>query len=345
MNIFFIAGEIIVLQNRWLLCSFLFVGLAVPAFGQDAVDLKWKFEKGKTFYQKMTTDTKQEMTVMGMKINQTQKQTFVFSWTPAEEKEGKWTIKQKIEALQMEIQIGGTPINYDSTKETGAGNPLSDFFKALIGAEFTLTIDKDMKVSNIDGQEEFLKKLTNTNQNMETLLKQILSKEALKQMADPAFAVVPGKPVKKGDTWERQSKLNMGPIGSYESTYKYTYEGQDAKDKNIANIKVDTTLKYVPPGAGASSNLPFKIVSADLKSEGGAGNIKFDIEKGRVNSSDSTLKLKGKLSIDISGMVSEVELNQEQTTKVETSDTNPAAKAGDKPAEKPADKPADKKPG
>ncbi|HEV3204228.1 MAG TPA: DUF6263 family protein, partial [Gemmataceae bacterium] len=221
-------------------------------------------------------------------------------------------------------------------------NPLSDFFKALVGAEFTLTIDKDMKVSKIDGREEFLKKLTNTNQTMEPLLKQILSEEALKQMADPAFAVIPGKPVKKGDTWEKPSKLNMGPIGSYESIYKFTYEGQDEKDKNLAKIKVETTLKYVPPASGAASGLPFKIVSADLKSENASGTILFDKEKGRLVSTDSTLKLKGKLTIDISGMTSEVELNQEQTTKVKTSDTNPVAKPAEKPADKPPDKGTDK---
>ena len=100
------------LHSRWLVALVL-VGLGMPAFGQDAVELKWKFEKGKKFYQEMTTQTKQEMTVMGQKIDQTQKQTFVFSWEPLEfnEKDKTWKIKQKIEQVKMEIQIGGTPIS------------------------------------------------------------------------------------------------------------------------------------------------------------------------------------------------------------------------------------------
>ena len=113
-----------------------------------------------------------------------------------------------------------------------------------------------MKVTKIEGREEFIKKLQQANPQMEPLLKQILSDDALKQMSDPAFGVVPGKPVKKGDTWERKSTLNMGPIGTYDTTYKYTDEGRDEKDKNLVKIKVDTNLKYKPPGAGAAPGSP-----------------------------------------------------------------------------------------
>ena len=326
--------ELAVLKCRWLAVTLMLV-IAAPAFGQE-VDIKWKFEKGKTFYQEMTTESKQTMKVMGIEINQTQKQTFFFSWTPdsQDEKDGSWRIKQKIEGVQMDLQISGTQITYDSFKEaTAANNPLADFFKALIGAEFVLTLGKDMKVTKVEGKDEFLKKLTNVNQQMEPLLKQILSEEALKQMSDPTFAMIPDKPVKAGDTWKRTSRLNMGPIGTYESNMTYTFEGLDEKDKNLAKIKVVTDLKYVAPtGPAGAAALPFKIVNADLKTKDATGTILFDVEKGRLQSSDAALTLEGKLNIDVSGMTSEVELNQKQTTKVKTLDSLPK---GDKPAEAP----------
>jgi hypothetical protein len=58
-------------------------------------ELKWKFEKGKAFYQKMTTTTEQTMKVMNNDVKQTQKQTFYFSWTPVEQKGDTWILKQK----------------------------------------------------------------------------------------------------------------------------------------------------------------------------------------------------------------------------------------------------------
>jgi hypothetical protein len=311
-----------VLQRRWLVAFVVLVGSAFPAFGQDTVDLKWKFEKDKPFYQTMTTETKQSMKVMGMDIGQTQTQTFVFSWTPKEQdKDKNWIVTQKIEGVRMEIEIGGNRINYDSmAKDSATGNPLADFFKALIGSEFKLTISPDMKVLKIEGRDEFIKKLVSANQQMEPLLKQILSEEALKEMADPAFAAVPAKPVKKGESWTKESKLNMGPIGSYDMKYTYTYEGKDGK---LDKIKTSTDMKYIPPTAAAAGVLPFQIESADLKSKEASGTVLFNSELGRVESNEMNVKLDGKLTIAIGGMKTDVDLSQTQKTTVKTSSENP----------------------
>src|SRR5262249_48168084 len=165
--------------------------------------------------------------------------------------------------------------------------------------------------SKIEGRDEFVKKLIATNQQMEPLLKQILGDEALKQMADPAFAVVPNKAVKKGESWTKSSKVAMGPIGTYDTEYKYTYEGKDGK---LDKIKIDTTLKYSAPTGDTGAVLPFKIKAADLKSSNATGTVLFDSEKGRVDSTNQSLKLDGKLTIDIGGQATDVELSQTQTT-------------------------------
>jgi hypothetical protein len=331
VHVLVVVEEIAVVQCRSFVALVLLVGLGTPALGQETT-LKWNFQKGKAFYQEMTTDTKQTMQVMGMEITQNQKQTFIFSWTPQDQKDGNWVIKQKIEGVKMDIEIGGNKISFDSTKDTGAANPLSDFFKALVGSEFTLTLSPKMTVTDIKGRQEFVDKLIKANQQMEPLLKQILSEQALKQMADPTFAILKTNdkgpaPVKKGDTWERTSQLDMGPIGKYDTTYKYTYEGKEGNSK-LDKISVATTLTYTAPGENSPGGLPFKIKSADLKSKDGTGTILFDNDKGRLASSEMNLKLNGKLSIEIGGMTTDVTLDQTQKTTVRTSDDNPAKKAG-----------------
>jgi Family of unknown function (DUF6263) len=295
-----------------------------PADG-GKVSLKWKLEKGKSFYQKMTTKTDQNMKILNSEPKQTQNQTFYFSWTPVEQKGDEWTIKQKIEGVTMEIDIGGTKINYDSTKDTTANNPLGEFFKALVGSEFTVTLNtKDQKVTKIEGREEFVKKLGQANPNMQALLGQILSEQSLREMAEPTFASVPNKEVAKGDKWTKENTLDMGPIGKYTNNYTYTFEGPEGK---LDKIKVDATLKYVPPDEKSSAaGLPFKIKSADLKSTGGSGSVMFDPEKGRVDRSNFKLDLNGDLNIEIGGQTTKVELKQTQETTVETSDTNPLQK-------------------
>lgn len=301
--------------------------------GGDKALLKWKFENNTPFFQKMVTETKQTMKVQNQDVNQTQKQTFYFSWTPQKKEGDSWIIKQKIEGVAMDIDIGNQKITYDSTKgkDAGGNNPLGEFFNALKDSEFTITLNtKDMKVTKVEGRDEFLKKLVQANPQMKPLLEQILSEKALIEMAEPTFAAIPGKEEAKGDTWKRESILDMGPIGKYENSYTYTFEG---KEKNLEKIKVDTTLKYKEPGeapAGqGNAGLPFKIKTADLKSSSATGVILFDPEKGWISKSDMKLDLNGKLGIEIGGQTTDVNLTQTQTSSVETSDKSLLpAKAG-----------------
>jgi Family of unknown function (DUF6263) len=348
-----LEDEIVPRRRYWLLAALLLViGLSAPITAQDSkdkappakdkdkaapvapaapagdkVELKWKFEKDKPFFQEMTTQTQQDMQVMGMPVKQSQDQTFFFSWQFKEEDKDKNTvITQKIEGVKLTINVAGNPITFDSSLPTGQNTALGEFFRALVGTEFRLTLDKDNKVIDIKGREEFLKKLTAANQTMEPLLKAILTEEALKQMADPTFGITPPNAVAKGDTWTRETRLNLGPIGSYKGTFKYKYEGQDDKNKDLAKISVEITLVYEPPTADATQ-LPFRIKEAKLTSKNGKGTITFDIKKGRLEKSEQKIELEGKLTIEIAGMTTDVSLTQTQDSTIVTSDTPQVKKA------------------
>ena len=284
----------------------------------DKVEIRWKFEKDKKFYQEMATKTVQNMKVMGLEVNQTQEQTFYFLWEVKDvDANQNVTLSQKIEGVKLAIDIAGNRISYDSSNPTTANTSLAEFFKQLVGAEFKLTLDKDMKVTKVDGREEFLKRLGQSNQTMEPLLKKVLNEEALKQMADPTFGMVPGKPVGVGDTWTKDTRLNLGPVGGYKNTYKYTVE---SIDQGIAKIKVEMSLTYeVPTESG--EGLPFRIKAAKLTSKDSGDTITFDTNKGRLDKSEMKIKLEGDLEIEISGQATKVEMKQDQTTTITTSDS------------------------
>ena len=291
------------------------------------VTLAWKFEKGKSFFQTMKTSTKQTMKVMNNDVTQKQEQTFYFEWKVQDiDKDGKVLLEQTIRGVKMDIDIGGSPIKYDSTSPSANNttNPLSEFFKALVGSSFKLTLDpKTYKIEKVEGREDFVKKLVQANKQMQPLLDKILSEAALKEMAEPTFAVVNNEAVEKGKTWKKETKLDMGPIGSYKNEYTYKYEGREGKDP-LDKINVDTKLTYTPPekteGVGG---LPFKIKSADLQSKDAKGTIWFNRDKGRVDKTEMKLHLEGNLQIEIGGQPTKVELSQDQETTVTTDDKNP----------------------
>jgi hypothetical protein len=311
------------------------VGLAAPvavearqkdkdkAKPEPASPLAWKFKEGDVFYQEMYTETNQTMVVTKTDVAQKQKQTFWFSYKVTKKEGSKVTLDQKIEGVKMEIDIGGNTIAYDSTKENAtANNPLADYFKALQGSKFTLTLDtKTMKVTDLEGSKDFRDKLLQSNPQMKALLETILSDKALKEMAEPTFGIVPNEPVTKGKKWERKSTLDMGPIGTYENTYKYEYLGTTKGDEH--KIKVTPILEYKEPAADvAQGGLPFRIVKAKLTSTApkDGGTILFDGKTGRLVKSEVKVELKGDLTIEIGGTKTPVSLSQTQTSIVKALD-------------------------
>ena len=313
-------------MSRIRLCvaTVLAVALGATAAGQDKAKFELKLEKDKAFFQMMKTEVTQVIKVQGQDLTQKQDSTFYFKWTPEKQEGDKWTLKQKIEGLKMQIDISGNPITYDSTKtdQTGSsGNPgLMDFFKNLQGSEFGVTLNtKDWKVEKVDGKDEFIKKLGAGNAQMDSLLKKIMTDDALKQMADPTFNFIPDAPKAAKDTWEKKTTLGLGPIGSYEITYKFTYTGKDATKKHLDRVEVATTLTYKPP-TESTDGLLFKIKDGKMESKpldpGQQSVILFNAATGRIEEATIFLKLRGELTVTIGGTDTKVELDQTQKTDI-----------------------------
>lgn len=307
----------------------LFTGLVATTAAQDKQKFEIKFEKDKPFYQDMTTEVTQVIKVQGgSDLTQKHKQTFLFKWTPVAQAGDKWTLKEVIEGVKMTIDVAGNQIEYDSTNPPAAGagtnQNLADLFGRLVGSEFTVTIGKNGVVEKVEGKDEFLKKLQAVNPNMEQILRKMLTDEALKQMSDPSFGLTPPAEKAVGETWEKKTTLGLGPIGSYEVVYKFTYKGKDPVKKELDRVEVATDLTYKPP-TEPTEGLLFKIKGGDLKTEAPKPDAKpnfilYNPKTGRIEESSVSVKLKGNLNVTIGGTDTNVELFQEQTTTVKTSD-------------------------
>lgn len=287
-----------------------------------AVPLRWKFQKGQPFYQIFTTETSQTINVMNNDVAQKQKQTFYFQWTPEKKVDDKWILAQKIVGVKMDIDVGGNPIKYDTTAASNPPNPLYDFFKELVGAEFKLSLDvKTLEVLHIDGREKLVKKLAAAKKQMKPLIDTVLSEEAVKEMVDASFGLLMG-PARPGDSWIKRRQLDMGPIGIYQNILRCTYEGTEDK---LDKISLKITTKYLSsPEQHGVGGLPFRIHKANL-SGNGTGFLYFDCAKGRLASSVMSVTLGGTVVVEIGGQKTPVDLLQTQQTTVRTMDANPLA--------------------
>jgi hypothetical protein len=277
----------------------------------------------KAFWQEVTTKTIQDMKVMGQDVQQKQEQTFYIKWTPAEkpDKDGNFVVEQQVVSIKMNIDIGGNKIEFNSTVPGAkqAKNPMTDFFRSLMDQKLKFIISPDMKVKEIEGRTEFIKSLSDTNPAIKTLLDTIMSDASLKKMAEPTWWAVPQKTT-AGETWGDTSKLELGPIGTYDTTFKFTYEG---KTGSVDKVKIDADLKYTAPPKD-KTGLPFIIKDATLSGKSTSGEAFFDRDKGRIESSKLVMKIDGDLNIEVGNVATLINLKQEQTSSTKTFDKLPA---------------------
>lgn len=339
-----------VTRVRLCVAALLAATLGAVVSAQEKSQFTLKLEKDKAFYQKMHTTVSQVIKVQGQDLTQKQDSTFYFKWTPEKQDGDKWTLKQKVEGLVMSIDISGNPITYSSIDKAApgaGGNPgLMDFFKNLEGAEFTVTLDaKTWKVDKVDGKDQFVAKLGAGNAQMDSLLKKIMTDDALKQMADPTYGLVPDAPKAPKETWEKKQTLGLGPIGSYEVTYKLTYVGKEPGKAHLDRIEVVPSLTYKPP-ADAADGLLFKIKAGTMVSKEidpkdplapPPSVVLYNPATGRIEKATISLKLRGELTVTIGGTDTKVELDQTQTTVIESGNETllPAAPGAPTPPKKP----------
>jgi hypothetical protein len=299
------------------------------------VALKWKFEAGKVFYQEMTTGSEQTMQIQSHTVNNKQIQTFIYSYTPkGRNGDGNWLILQRIEALKMDFTIGGSRIIYDSTKGWESGSFLDiflagDFFKALVGCEFEIVVDRNGHPLEVKGTTALLEKIGNSSPRAAEVVKIMMNDDVFKETAFLALGVLPDHSVRVGTAWESPTfKLEMGPIGRFDLKYNYTYDGK-GKDKGTENfdkIRVNTAAKYNEPGKNVGG-LPFKVNKTELRPTTFSGNIYFDNIGGRMERLELEMNMKGKMSIEIAGLITPIDLNQTYKTTIKNLDKNPVERA------------------
>jgi RNA polymerase sigma factor (sigma-70 family) len=288
-----------------------------PDSDEDAgAVLEWKFEKARPFYQEVTTETRQHTKVMANDVKQEQGQTFYFRWTPIKKDGENWELEQKIVGAKVDMDVGGERVRFDSTRDTNTAGALSDFYDALVGSEFRVTLNREYKVQKVVEKGTPFRKRVAANPALGGVLSQVLSEDALRLAAETPFAGLPRGPVRPGDSWSEKRSLDMGSAGEYRATYRYTYQGrEDGLDK--VKIRVEDLRLARPAEDGV-----FKIKNGELRCTEGGGTLLFDRARGRTTRLDLRLTVEGKLTL-AGDAETVVELSQTEKVTVRTTDTDP----------------------
>src|SRR5207248_3539132 len=141
-----------------------------------------------------------------------------------------------------------------------------------------------------------------------------VSEENIKESLAELFGAVPARTVSKGDTWERKGKQDAGPLGSFELKNRYRYEGKTTVgERSFDRMTLTSERRYTPapPAAPGQGQLPFQFRATSLKMEDFKGEVLFDSSAGRLHEAKTSCRMKGKMTIDVGGTDTEIEMDQQ----------------------------------
>jgi Family of unknown function (DUF6263) len=275
--------------------------VAAPAFAQE-VKMQLKFKEGDKFWVEEVANQKQKITVMGQDIQIDMKVTTIRSFTVQKVTSQDIVLAMKIEDVDVKSE-----------------GPLAAIFDQVTGktkgASLVLTVTPAGKVKKVEGFGEFVKKLAGGEDETAKAMKDILSEDMLTQGVEQAFAFVPEKAVKPGDSWDQQTKFALGPLGSIQLKNNYTYKGKKEGGEEISD-KLD--MQFLPPKQGSAfAGAIVKMLKTDVKGDGKATFI-FDVQKGRLANSTTSMQLQGTMTMEAGGMELQIEmlLNVNSTSRV-----------------------------
>jgi len=284
------------------------LAFAGPAAAQDAVSLKWTLKEGDTFFAKGVTNMDMSMGVMGQNIDLKMKITAVQRFKVTSVKSGATTIEMTM--LDMQMDAAGIP---------GGVPGVGGLGERVKGATITATLNDEMRVTKLTGYEKFLDKIAGDDEAMRKQLQAQLSEGAVSQMISQVFSFGPDKPVKVGDTWNRDEKV---PAGGFEATVKQKFK-LDSVTGGVA--KIGLTGDMVFKAGGGIPGLPpgVKVDKFDMKADKFAGTLLFDTKTGRLTENKQDMNMNGAITLSANGQTIDMTMKIKVQQNTVVTDKNP----------------------
>jgi hypothetical protein len=132
------------------------------------------------------------------------------------------TIRVTYNRIAMSMNMGSQKMEFNSDGPVGdPTNPLNmagNLFSAMKGKSFTMKVDANGEIKEVDGMdrlgEELVAGMQVPDEMKEKLLQSFTTKfneNDVKETFSQTFSVLPNKKVKVGDSWNRESLIRVGP--------------------------------------------------------------------------------------------------------------------------------------
>jgi len=268
--------------------SILFMGCPAGK-NADGYTFKFNMQKGSKFDYAMNMDMSMKQSVMGKEMTMKSKMTMGYLFEVTNDSAGWKTVAATISKIAMDMNAGDMSMKFDtdnpSADTTGPMAMAGKIFGGMKDGKFTFTIDENGTIGEVHGFNEILQKsITAANIPNADMVIQSMGKSfdenQFKQNMQQSFNIYPGKPVKPGESWTKNTTLNnSGMLMKMDNTY--TLESVNGDD---AVIKI---ASKITSGMDSSSMTGMKVNMDGSMS----GNMNYDISNGLPKKGDMDMKM------------------------------------------------------
>lgn len=186
--------------------------------GPKEVLLRFNLQKGNTYGYNIDMDLSQQ--VQDRKINTGM--NWQYSLVVMNESKGIKLVRVTYDRIAMSMNMGEQKMEFSSDAPAGdASNPLNmvnQLFSSMKGKSFTMTVDPKGEIREVKGLEELGEGLV-AGLNLSPELKQRMLRDFqskfnannVKETFSQTFSMLPGKKIKPGDSWKKESETSVGP--------------------------------------------------------------------------------------------------------------------------------------
>ena len=279
--------------------------LPAPVIASGPLILEWKLKQGDVFFQELKVVQKPTYSILGVFFNSSLQYTVLSRFTVEKAGPEGLQVKQKVEAAQL--------VQADALTQ----GILAPAVLKLPGTTFTIHLNPRMEVTKfIAGAKPF--EMANLLGGQGLQLASLLDQDGWKELAELTF-FQPNRALERNAKWSRKMTHNWGALGSWAGQIHYVYNG---KEKGIHKVAYGLDMVYKAPKGGGM--LP--INNAAFKPHIAGGLIHFDAERGKVLEAQERFHVRGRLTLNLLGQNSPVEIDEDQLFYIRIWERDPRGK-------------------
>jgi len=288
---------------------FLIAGLNVTT---AQVKLSFNPEKGKKYEYQSEMIQNIQQNVMGqtipMELEMNIKYLMEIKGKTSQETQMQYTYKEVAYIINSPMMKMGYDSKNPIENPSEMDKIFSKIFSTLIDESFMIVVAPDGTITSVTGMELIAEKMVNAISGDGTMAAQLgaqmkmqFGDDAIKNSFQQAFKIYPANPVKKGDSWNLESKTT---ISNMNTDVKTKYSLKDIS-KNLATITFESVMELIPT-EGMEGNL----------SGSQTGTMIVDTKTGMTITSDVSQNMKG----NVKAQGFDVQMEVDGKVKISTKD-------------------------